>query len=76
MKDLTQVRAFVDGACSGNPGPAGVGVALVSAKHQRSISRFVGDGTNNIAELMAVIVALESINDPSKCEVTVTTDSR
>ncbi len=38
----TLVMAYVDGACSGNPGPAGVGVALVSGKHQRNISQFLG----------------------------------
>ncbi len=63
-------------ACSANPGPAECRAVLSSGKHRRDISRSLSDGTNNVAELMAVIVALESIKDPLKCGVTVTTDSQ
>ena len=44
--------------------------------HRRHVSRFLGEDTNNVAELMAVIVALEALKDPLSCDVTVTTDSQ
>lgn len=51
----------VDGACSGNPGPAGIGVAIDDQNGQRlkEISQFIGSATNNIAEYTALIFALQ-----------------
>jgi ribonuclease HI len=68
------IIAYTDGACSGNPGPAGVGVVLVCGDKRREISSYLGEGTNNIAELTAILAALEAIKD-RKREVTVITDS-
>ncbi len=55
------IHVYTDGAASGNPGPAGIGVFLQYGPHEREISRFIGSATNNIAELMAVSAALEAI---------------
>ena len=55
------IHVYTDGAASGNPGPAGIGVFLQYGPHEREISRFIGSATNNIAELMAVKAALEAI---------------
>jgi len=52
------VVAFTDGACSGNPGPAGYGVLIHDGNQGVEISGFLGDGTNNIAELEAIGAAL------------------
>jgi ribonuclease HI len=49
---------YADGACSGNPGPAGLGVVLVDGDRRVEISEYLGVGTNNIAELTAVLRAL------------------
>lgn len=57
------ILAFTDGACSGNPGPAGIGVVLVCGKHRKEISEYIGEATSNIAELSAVMRALSSIKD-------------
>ena len=57
------VLAFTDGACSGNPGPAGIGVVLVCGNHRREISEYIGEATGNIAELSAVVRALSAITD-------------
>jgi len=58
---------FTDGACSGNPGPGGYGVVLRAGGTQRTISGWLGDAcTNNIAELTAILRALEAIRDPSR----------
>ncbi len=58
------VRAFTDGACSGNPGPAGSG-CVVKLPDGRVLERHraLGEGTNNIAELVAIGMALEVLRD-------------
>ncbi len=48
------IQIFTDGACSGNPGPAGIGVVLQYKRHRREIARSIGMATNNIAKLAAV----------------------
>lgn len=53
------VVAYTDGACSGNPGPAGLGVVLIKDKERRELSEYLGIATNNIAELTAILRALE-----------------
>lgn len=59
------IVAWTDGACSGNPGPAGLGVVLIEAHQRTEISGWLGDGTNNIAELRAIEEALLHIPDPA-----------
>jgi len=50
---------FIDGACQGNPGPAGIGVAIFeNEKLLKEISKPLGEATNNIAEYSALIYAL------------------
>lgn len=68
------LTAYVDGACSGNPGPAGVGVVLSGAKGKITISRFLGHGTNNIAELRAVQEAV--VRSPADQPLVIYTDSQ
>lgn len=55
------VVVYADGACSGNPGPAGLGVVLLDGKDRLEISEYLGEGTNNIAELTAILRALEAV---------------
>ncbi len=51
---------YVDGACQGNPGQAGLGVVILEkGKVIREISEYLGTATNNIAEYMALIYALQ-----------------
>jgi ribonuclease HI len=49
---------YTDGACSSNPGPAGLGVVVLCGEEQIEQSEYLGQGTNNIAELTAVLRAL------------------
>jgi ribonuclease HI len=68
--------AYTDGACSRNPGPAGSGVVIVSpdGKMHEGLE-YLGEGTNNIAELTAILRALEWI--PSRAQkIVVHTDSQ
>jgi len=68
------VRIFTDGAASGNPGPAGIGVVLVYGDHKKTISRSIGHATNNIAELTAIQAGLEAVKN-RRVPVKVHTDS-
>ena len=54
--------AYTDGACTGNPGPAGAGFVIIlpDGKIWEGFES-LGMGTNNIAELMAVLRALEAV---------------
>jgi ribonuclease HI len=60
------IHVWTDGACTGNPGPAGLGVVIIDGTHQRELSEYLGEGTNNIAELMAILRGLEEIGDRSR----------
>jgi ribonuclease HI len=52
--------AYTDGACSGNPGPAGCGVVLISPEGKvHEGFDFIGESTNNVAELTAILRAVE-----------------
>lgn len=53
------IIAYTDGACSHNPGPAGVGVVFLDGEDRWELSEYLGEGTNNIAELTAVRRAVE-----------------
>lgn len=54
-------EAWTDGACSGNPGPAGLGVVLFHEGQRTELSEYLGTATNNIAELTAILRALEMV---------------
>lgn len=59
-----QVFIYVDGACSGNPGPGGWGAWLLCGEHERELYGGEEQTTNNRMELMAAIQALESLTRP------------
>jgi ribonuclease HI len=50
---------WTDGACSGNPGPMGIGVVILEGGKRKEVGEYLGIGTNNIAELVAVERGLE-----------------
>ena len=57
MKELT---IYVDGASAGNPGKAGVGVVFFrEGEKVKECSQYIGITTNNVAEYMAVIFAMQ-----------------
>ncbi len=67
---------FTDGACSGNPGPAGIGVIIQeNGKPIKTISRSIGSATNNIAEYAALIFGLQEALILQAESVRVSTDS-
>ena len=72
MSDVVEV--FTDGACRGNPGPGGWGAVLRCRGRERSLKGAEFRTTNNRMELMAAIVALETLK--RACKVVLTTDSK
>jgi len=73
---MYEVSIYTDGACSGNPGPAGIGVVIIYNGHKKEISEYIGEATNNIAEVKAVIVGLSQLKYPEKTHVKLYTDSQ
>lgn len=69
------ITMYTDGASSGNPGPGGYGVVLMSGPHRKELSQGFRLTTNNRMELLAVIVGLEALKSPGR-NVTVYTDSK
>ncbi len=54
--------AYADGACSGNPGPCGLGVVVRGPEGATGEGyEYLGTGTNNVAELTAILRACEWI---------------
>ncbi|MDO6728020.1 MAG: ribonuclease HI [Cognatishimia sp.] len=75
---MAQLHAYTDGACSGNPGPGGWGVLMRATNgdeiiKERELSGGEALTTNNQMELMAAIMALETLERAST--ITVVTDS-
>jgi ribonuclease HI len=60
------VHVWTDGACTGNPGPAGIGVVVIDGGQRREHGEFLGEGTNNIAELTAIERGLAMVADKAK----------
>jgi ribonuclease HI len=87
MQGAGSVRRLVirtDGAARGNPGPAAVGAALYDADGSSSpraapvevISEGLGTTTNNVAEYIALVLALEAAERLGAREVDLLLDSR
>lgn len=74
-KPVPDITVFTDGAARGNPGPGGFGVVMISGKNRKEISQGYQLTTNNRMELLAVIVALETLKI-APCNVNVYTDSK
>jgi ribonuclease HI len=57
----TRLLAHVDGGARGNPGPAGYGVVIAdqAGRPLARLSRYLGHRTNNYAEYMGLLAALE-----------------
>lgn len=69
------IHVWTDGGCVPNPGPCGIGVVVIDGKDRREISEYLGLGTNNIAELTAIVRGLEAVTDRAR-PVVVYSDSQ
>lgn len=72
-----KVKAFIDGASRGNPGPASVGVQLLGEKGEvlKEHGRTLGTQTNNVAEYEALLDALRLAKSLGATELLVHSDS-
>lgn len=65
MSSPSKVTMYVDGSSRGNPGPAGIGIAIFADEDPthpiEEISKYIGITTNNVAEYEAIIHALKWI---------------
>jgi len=68
-----RVEIYTDGACSGNPGPGGWGAILRYGPHEKELSGFAKQTTNQRMELCAAVKGLESLTKP--CQVRLYSDS-
>ncbi len=57
----SSLTMYIDGASSGNPGPAGIGIVILDhdGRQVGKISSYIGTRTNNYAEYTALIRALK-----------------
>lgn len=71
---------FTDGACKGNPGPAGAGAVVKlpdGTVHERYAA--LGVATNNVGELSAIGLAIDLLDEagfPSDTQAEICTDSK
>jgi len=72
---MPKVTVYTDGGASGNPGPGGYGIVLLSGEHRKEMSGGFRLTTNNRMELLAVIIALETLKFDST-DVTIYSDSK
>jgi len=66
---------YTDGSAKGNPGNGGYGIVMMSGDHRRELHQGFRLTTNNRMELLAVIVALESIKNENSV-ITIYSDSK
>lgn len=74
-RDVAEVS--IDGASLGNPGPSGIGVVFHDGTGGvvRQLSKYVGETTNNVAEYLALIYAVEEARACGMTRLRVMTDS-
>ena len=77
MSPTQSCEVFIDGASRGNPGPSGIGVVFLNAHGAagRELSRYIGETTNNVAEYLALLYALQQALRDGHTALRVHTDS-
>jgi ribonuclease HI len=57
---MSELVAYVDGGCLGNPGPSGIGVVINGGEGGPvRIAKWIGHQDNNVAEYAALMEALQ-----------------
>ena len=69
------IIVYTDGSAKGNPGIGGYGIVMMSGNHRKELKEGFRLTTNNRMELLAVIVALESVKKESS-KVIIYSDSK
>ena len=66
---------YTDGSAKGNPGKGGYGIVMISGVHRKELQKGFRLTTNNRMELLAVIIALESVKK-EQVEIVIYSDSK
>ena len=70
---MKQIEIYTDGACSGNPGVGGWAAVLIYNGHEKEISGYDKNTTNNRMELFAIIQGVAQLKEP--CSINIYSDS-
>ncbi len=82
MARMQEYIIHTDGGARGNPGPAGIGVAIFESDGTEiaTVSEYIGEATNNVAEYTAIERAFAKLRtlapDTKNVRVTVKLDSQ
>lgn len=68
---------YIDGASLGNPGDAGIGIVMCDSdrKQIQTYKKYIGEATNNVAEYIALIIALQEAVKAKVRDIMVYSDS-
>ena len=70
VSHMKHVRIYVDGACSGNPGPGGFGILIKEeGKPEHAYAGAEPKTTNNRMELTAAIEALKLLSATHRVDI-------
>jgi len=60
---MNRIKVHTDGASRGNPGPSAIGIVISdsSGKEIEAFRKYIGKGTNNVAEYNALIEAVRQL---------------
>ena len=77
MRPTRSCEVFIDGASRGNPGPSGIGIVFKDGRGTtgQQLSRYIGETTNNVAEYLALVYALQQALRDGYDALTAHTDS-
>ena len=68
-----KMRVWIDGICEPNPGKMGIGIFFEDGTE---ISKKLGKGTNNIAEYLSLLHAIEELKKKGIKQAAIHSDSR
>lgn len=67
-----KIECYIDGSSIGNPGPSGIGIYI---PNKLELSLYTGHGTNNQAEMTALIVSILELEKLKPTSSIIYTDS-
>ena len=72
------LHTYSDGGARGNPGPSGIGVVICDENDQvlEEHAEYIGEGTNNVAEYRAMMLALDLAKKRGATKLLCTADSQ
>lgn len=72
------LEVYTDGASRNNPGEAAIGVVIKDDRGNtlKTLSRYLGIATNNVAEYRALLAALDLLSDLPADEIRIHLDSQ